>query len=101
MHKLVLYGISENMYAIVQNGKYDAINTADPTTMGYYVVKLLSKPYTLQDDKKMDNHVIKVVDLIVNSEYLSIMKANTNWYCKQLVTRESVIIVTHKIIHTF
>ena len=38
--KVVLDGISDNMSALVQNGKYGAINTVDPTTMGYYVVKL-------------------------------------------------------------
>ena len=39
MHKVVLYGISDNMSALDQNGKYGAINTADPTTMGCYVVE--------------------------------------------------------------
>ena len=44
VHKVVLYGISGNMSALVQNGKYGTINTADPTTMGYYVAKFLSEP---------------------------------------------------------
>ena len=35
VHKVVLDSISDNMYALVQNGKYGEINTADPTTMGY------------------------------------------------------------------
>ena len=34
VHKVVLDGISDNMSALVQNGKYGEINTADPTTMG-------------------------------------------------------------------
>ena len=53
MHKVLLYVIRDNMSILAQNGKYGAINTADPTTMGYYVVKLLSKPYMLQDEKKL------------------------------------------------
>ena len=36
VHKVVLDGISDNTSAISQNGKDGAINTADPTTMGYY-----------------------------------------------------------------
>ena len=48
------------MSALVQNGKYGAINTADPKTIGYFVVKLLLDPYTLQDDKTVDKQVIKV-----------------------------------------
>ena len=47
-NKLVLDGISENMASLVHLGKYGAINTADPITMGYYVIKYLYKPYTLQ-----------------------------------------------------
>ena len=42
LHKAVLYGISESMSAIFQKGIYGTINTQDTTTMGYYVVRLLS-----------------------------------------------------------
>ena len=46
-HKVVLGGISDNMEFLVQFGKYCAINVVDSTTMGYYVIKYLSEPYTL------------------------------------------------------
>ena len=52
-HKVVLDGISDNVSAILYNGKYGTINTADPTTMGYYVVKLLPETYTLQYRKQL------------------------------------------------
>ena len=42
LHKVVLDGIIDNMSAIVQNREYGAKNTADPTKMGYYVIKFLS-----------------------------------------------------------
>ena len=48
VHKIVLDVISDNMEYLVQLGKYGAINASDPTTMGYYVIYYLSKPYTLQ-----------------------------------------------------
>ena len=67
--------------------------------MAYYVVKFLSEPYMLQDNKIVDKQVIMAGELIVKSEYLSIMKANTNWYWQQIRTEESVIIVTHTIVH--
>ena len=54
MYKVVLGGISENMSLLVHNDKYGAISTADPTTMDYYVVKFLSDPYTLQDNRKVE-----------------------------------------------
>ena len=40
VHEVELYGISENMYALIHKGKYGAINIAYSTTIGYYVVKL-------------------------------------------------------------
>ena len=45
VHKVLLDGIGDNMSALFQNGKYGVINNADPTIMGYYVVKFLSDPY--------------------------------------------------------
>ena len=59
VHKVVLDGISDNMSALVHNGKYGAINTTDQNTMGYYVVKFVLEPYTLQDDKIVDKQAIK------------------------------------------
>ena len=41
VQKVVLDGISENMPSLAQNEKYGAVNTADPTTPGYYVFKLI------------------------------------------------------------
>ena len=49
--KVVSDGISENMFSHVQNGKYGAVNTADTSTAGYYAVKFISEPYTLQGKK--------------------------------------------------
>ena len=39
VHKVLLDGISENMASLVQLGKYGTISAADPTTMGYYMIK--------------------------------------------------------------
>ena len=42
IRQVVLDSISNNMAALVQTDKYGAINTADTTTMGYYVIKFMS-----------------------------------------------------------
>ena len=47
IHKVVLDYIRENMASLVHTGEYDVISTIDPTTIGYYVVKFLSKPVIL------------------------------------------------------
>ena len=50
-HEVVLDGISENMASLAQLGKYGAINAADSTTTGYYVIKYLYEPYTFNNTK--------------------------------------------------
>ena len=52
VHKVVLDGISDNMSSLLQLGKYGDINSEDTTTIGYYVIKYLSEPYTLQEYQK-------------------------------------------------
>ena len=48
IHQVLLDGISDNMTALVQTGKYGAINTIDTTKMGYYVKTIMSLAYTLK-----------------------------------------------------
>ena len=48
INKVVLDRISENMASLVQSGMYDAINTHDNTSNGFYVIKFRSEAYTLQ-----------------------------------------------------
>ena len=49
-----------------------AQKNSDTNIMGYYGVRFLSEPYTLQEDKSVDNKVIKAGEIIVKAEYLSI-----------------------------
>ena len=55
------------MSALVQNGKYGAINTADPTTMVYYVIKFITEPSTLQYYKTVDKKFTNSDEMIVNT----------------------------------
>ena len=71
VHKVVLDGISENMSSLVHNRKYGAVNTVDPTTTGYYVVKLISEPYTLQEGETVNKQFINSDRIIVNALYLT------------------------------
>ena len=52
------------MVSLVQLGKYSSINAADITTIGSYVVKLLSKPYTLQEYQTTDGQISKAGELL-------------------------------------
>ena len=44
--------------------------------------------------------MIKSGEHILKSEYLTIMKTNTNCYWQQLENKKSIIITTHTIVHT-
>ena len=46
IHQVVLDDISNNMFGLMKYGKYCAMNTTYPTTMGYYVIKFVSEAYT-------------------------------------------------------
>ena len=80
VHELVLDGISENMASLVQLGKYRSIYAAYLTTMGYYVIKYRYEPYTLQEEQTTHGQVSKAGELVVKSEYLSLMKEKRNCY---------------------
>ena len=65
VHNVVIDGISDNMAYLVQLGRYGAINAADTTTMGDYVIKYLFESYTLQEDQTTDRQVSKEVKFFI------------------------------------
>ena len=67
MNTVVLDGISDNMASIAQLGRYSAINVSDTTTMGYYVIKQLSEPYTLKEYQTTDGKGSKSGKLLFKS----------------------------------
>ena len=72
--------ISDNTDALVQTNKYGAINTADTTTMGYYGIKFISEPYTLQEETMRDGKISTPGELVVKSQYIKFMQYNINCY---------------------
>ena len=59
------------MAALVQTGQYGAINMTDTVTMGYYVIKFMSEPYTLQEEKMYYVQISTSVELAVKSQYMN------------------------------
>ena len=53
----MLGGISDNIASLLQLRKYGATNAENTTTMGYYAIKYLSEPCTLQEDQATDGIV--------------------------------------------
>ena len=59
---MVIDGISENMASLVQQGMYGAINTADITSNGLYVIKFISEEYTLQKIQQLTDKLFLLVN---------------------------------------
>ena len=77
IHHVVLDGISDNIASLVESGKYGAINTADTSTNGFYVIMFTSGAYTLQENTEIDGQIIMAGELVVNAKYRS-MQVDTN-----------------------
>ena len=48
IYQVLLDSISGKMAELVQTDKWGSIDATDTTTMVYYVIKLMSEPYTIQ-----------------------------------------------------
>ena len=80
IHQVLLDRICENMAALLQTSKRGAINTTDTATRRYYVIKLMSEPYKLQEEKMCNGKISTTGELVVKSQYINFMQDNTKWY---------------------
>ena len=71
IHQVVLYRIRDNMASLVQPGEYGAINTAETTTNGFYVIMFISEAYTLKNNTAIDGKIISADELVVKAQYLA------------------------------
>ena len=68
------------MAAVVQIYQYGSINTIDTTTIGYYVIKSMSEPYTLQEEKICDGKISTSGELVLKYQYMKCMQGNAKWH---------------------
>eukprot|EP00957_Ditylum_brightwellii_P165274 12583767-Ditylum_brightwellii.AAC.1 len=59
------------MDAMVNENNFGAVDTNDPKTKGFYIVKCTSLHYTLQESIEVDNSLIKEGSLVCEAEYMS------------------------------
>ena len=78
IHQVVLDGISDHMASLVQSGMYGAINIDETTKHVFYVIKFISKAYTLQHNTQIYGQVISAGELFFKAQYIFSMKENTN-----------------------
>ena len=99
VHQVVLDGIIDHMALLVQYGKYGSINTADSSTNGYYVIKLISEAYTLKNNTTFGGKIITASDLVVKEKYLCSMQDSNNWYWGQHTQQQAITVPICKIIN--
>ncbi len=69
--RCVLNAIVACMSLMMREGYIGAVGTTDEKAMGYYLVKWLSKPYTLQEDTEGMSGMIPVGSMVVDGLYFN------------------------------
>ena len=87
------------MAALVESVKYEAINTTDTATNGFYVIVFTLKAYTFQDNTTIDVKIITAEELVSKAQYLCSMQVDTNWYCNKHPQQHVITSKTRTILH--
>jgi hypothetical protein len=67
----ILNALVARMSLMMREGHIGALGTTDKKAMGYYLVKWLSKPYTLQEDTEGMSGLIPVGSMVVYGLYFN------------------------------
>ena len=67
---------------LIQVGDYAAISTTDrKAESGYYLVRWLSEPYTLQEQKKINyNEIFQAGEVVCKAKYLNSFVGKKQWF---------------------
>jgi hypothetical protein len=79
-HHSVLSAMEARMSLMIREGELGAIGTADKATMGYYVFKWLSEPYTLQEETEGMSGMICMGMMVVDALYFNQVGRAPHWY---------------------
>jgi len=83
----VLNALEALMSLMIREGKVGAIGTADEASMGYYLVKWLSEPYTMQEDTTDGmSGTIGAGKMVVDALYFNRVERAPFWYTQSGVT---------------
>eukprot|EP00957_Ditylum_brightwellii_P127729 9740765-Ditylum_brightwellii.AAC.1 len=80
VHKVLLDSIGLQMADLIKIGLYGAFNTNDPKANGFYIVKFVEHPHTLQSDVVKNDKVIVAGSLVCSTHYMSSAQEKSRWY---------------------
>ncbi len=78
--RCILDALVACMSLMMREGHIGAVGTTDEKAMGYYLVKWLSKPYTLQEDTEGMSGMIPVGSMVVDGLYFNRVQQAPLWY---------------------
>ncbi len=87
MHNSILGAMEACMSLMVREGKMGAIGTADEVALGYYIIKWLSDPYTLQEEMVEGmSGMIGAGTMVADALYFNRVERATHWYTQSNMT---------------
>ena len=99
INRTILDGNVMNMFLIMMEGHYSAIDSDDSTCHDYYIIIFSSCPYTLQADLNIDGRVISSGE-IIREAIFSPINTNSQYYVfHKESTKSSEIQKSSKIIN--
>ena len=69
-----------NIYLIIMEGKYGAIDSENSSCHGYYIIKFSSSPYAPQVYSRIDGKVIYSGEMVCEGTYFFPININYNYY---------------------
>ena len=78
--RCVLNAFEMHMSLIMHKGKVGAVGMTNKVTMGYYLIKWLSKPHTLQEDTGGMSGMIPAETMVVDALYFNRVHHTQHWY---------------------
>eukprot|EP00957_Ditylum_brightwellii_P198193 15101570-Ditylum_brightwellii.AAC.1 len=79
-HKVLVQSIDNNMAELVEINCYGAVKTNDSRADGFYVVKFVGSPHTLQEQVEVNDNIIESGSLVCASHYMSPTQKDSRWY---------------------
>jgi hypothetical protein len=76
----VLNALEARMPLMMRKGQLGAVGATDKAAMGYYLIKWLSEPYTLQKDTEGMSGMIPAGSMVVDGLYFNRVQCMPLWY---------------------
>ncbi len=87
LHNNIFGAMEARMFLMVREGKMEAIVTADEAALGYYIIKWLSDPYTIQEEMVEGvSGMIGAGMMVADVLYFNWVERATHWYTQSNMT---------------